>query len=354
MDYVLKKRNETADLLKGLAVLCMIQVHIMEQFTNQDVYNSIIGKISLFLGGPPCAPVFLAVMGYFLLSGSKSFWYYLQRGGILLIGGILLNILRSLHLFYHIIGGKFELAPMFFIFGVDILQLAGLSIIIVGILHLIFKKNYIPYLILAILIPIISSFIPTYNSAGLTTQYLFAFVGGNYGWSYFPLIPWISYVLLGIAFRLFTFKNKSVLDFINQKYLFFLLPLVAALLITYKYGINTAHDLQGNGGYYHHDIKYFVWICAFLFVYIFIINKLENSIAKNALFNFIKWTGKNVTAIYIIQWILIGNIATLIYKTQTIYQNILWFIIITSTSSLIVFAYSKFIEYRNNEDESII
>ncbi|MEI7897648.1 MAG: heparan-alpha-glucosaminide N-acetyltransferase domain-containing protein [bacterium] len=59
--------NGTADLLKGIAVLFMIQVHIMEQFASPDTCNSLIGKISMFLGGPPCAPVFLAVMGYFLV-----------------------------------------------------------------------------------------------------------------------------------------------------------------------------------------------------------------------------------------------------------------------------------------------
>ena len=50
------KRNQTADLLKGLAVIFMIQVHIMELFAKQEIYDGIAGKISLFFGGPPmCA-----------------------------------------------------------------------------------------------------------------------------------------------------------------------------------------------------------------------------------------------------------------------------------------------------------
>jgi len=56
-------RNQTADLLKGFAVIFMIQVHVIEQFATQTLYDSLWGKISLFLGGPFCAPVFLAVMG---------------------------------------------------------------------------------------------------------------------------------------------------------------------------------------------------------------------------------------------------------------------------------------------------
>ena len=72
-------RDGTADLLKGFAVLFMIQVHIMEQFATPDIFNSSIGKISMFLGGPPCAPVFMAVMGYFLAKSSRPFIYFLKR-----------------------------------------------------------------------------------------------------------------------------------------------------------------------------------------------------------------------------------------------------------------------------------
>lgn len=36
---------------------------------------------------------------------------------------------------------------------------------------------------------------------------------------------------------------------------------------------------------------------------------------KNIILKSVKWLGKNVTLIYVIQWIIIGNIATEIYKT---------------------------------------
>jgi len=41
----------------------MVQVHIMELFARQDIFEDTVGKISLFFGGPPAAPVFMAVMG---------------------------------------------------------------------------------------------------------------------------------------------------------------------------------------------------------------------------------------------------------------------------------------------------
>ena len=36
---------------------------------------------------------------------------------------------------------------------------------------------------------------------------------------------------------------------------------------------------------------------------------------KSKMFKYITWLGKNVTLIYVIQWIIVGNIGTAIYKT---------------------------------------
>jgi hypothetical protein len=127
-----RNRDGTADLLKGFAVLFMIQVHIMEQFASHDTYNSMFGELSLFLGGPPCAPVFLAVMGYFLAQSAKPPTYFLKRGAILFIGGILLNTARSVNLLFQIVLGEVDLDPWFFVLGTDIFTLAGLSLILTG------------------------------------------------------------------------------------------------------------------------------------------------------------------------------------------------------------------------------
>lgn len=136
---VQKSRNGTADLLKGIAVLLMIQVHIMEQFADPGLYNSTLGKISLFLGGPACAPVFMAVMGYFLASSHKSMKGFMVRGLMLFAGGIMLNTGRSANLLIQVFQGESELNPWHFIFGADILTLAGLSILVIGLLRLLLK-----------------------------------------------------------------------------------------------------------------------------------------------------------------------------------------------------------------------
>ena len=105
------QRNITADLLKGIAVILMIQVHIVELFAQQEIFDSYLGKILLFLGGPPAAPVFMTVMGYFIAKQNKPLKLNLIRGIKLILLGFVLNIGLNFHLFIKIIRGEFLINP---------------------------------------------------------------------------------------------------------------------------------------------------------------------------------------------------------------------------------------------------
>ncbi len=51
------------------------------------------------------------------------------------------------------------------------------------------------------------------------------------------------------------------------------------------------------------------------------------------------WYGKNVTAFYVVQWVIIGNIATWVYKTQSWQFLIIWFIVVLIVSTQLVRLY---------------
>ena len=85
-------RNPVPDLMKGIAVIAMIQVHIMELFAKAEILEGPVGKASLFLGGPFAAPVFMTVMGYFLAGSVKRTREKMKRGLQLIGLGFLLNI----------------------------------------------------------------------------------------------------------------------------------------------------------------------------------------------------------------------------------------------------------------------
>jgi uncharacterized membrane protein len=241
-----RNRNGTADVLKGLAVLFMIQVHVMEQFATVEVYESLLGQVSMFLGGPFCAPVFLAVMGYFLASGNKPFLYYLKRGILLFAGGILLNLARSANLLIRIFNGSIDLNPWTFIFGVDILPLAGISLVIIGILRVSVKQNALAYLLMAVVAATISPLIadpvssiqhPASSirhpaSAITALNYLRAFFTGTALWSYFPVFPWISYILSGMSFKLFLQSPRVAGILKPDQILIFSAPVLIILMLT--------------------------------------------------------------------------------------------------------------------------
>ena len=66
----------------------------------------------------------------------------------------------------------------------------------------------------------------------------------------------------------------------------------------------------------------------------FFINEIEKKLGTTIVFRYIKWIGKNITVVYIIQWIIIGNIATEIYKTVAVPSYLLLcFIAVSAISS---------------------
>jgi hypothetical protein len=336
-------RNGTADLLKGFAVIFMIQVHIMEQFATQELQQTVVGKLSMFLGGPACAPVFLAVMGYFLVSPDKSAFHYLKRGGILFVGGIILNIARSANLLIHIGNGEMNLDPWPFILGADILTLAGISLLFVAILRMVFRKNGWAWLILAVGVVVAVPFLPTRAGDGSPVDYLLAFFRGPADWSYFPLFPWFGYVLLGYGFHLlaprFVYLIKP-----NPNYIaIFLLPVAVGLVLTLPWVVGVTSNLKGNHGYYHHGVLFFLWIVGFVAVWLFTLNQAESNFGNYWIMRVLRWTGRKVTLIYIIQWLIIGNIATLLFGTQDLFRVALWIPGITLATLLLGLTYETFV-----------
>jgi hypothetical protein len=111
------------------------------------------------------------------------------------------------------------------------------------------------------------------------------------------------------------------------------------LTLTIQYAIIISSDLPA---YYHHGIIFFLWVISFLFFYTFFINQIDKILGGTILFVYLKWLGKNITIVYIIQWIIIGNIATEIYKTvSNPFYLLLWFASVLLISSGICYSWIK-------------
>ncbi len=337
-NYYPQERNQTADLLKGLAVLFMIQVHLMELFAAPKIYQSLIGKVSLFLGGPPAAPLFMAVMGYFLANSNKSFLQNIKRGLILIVGGIILNVGLNFHLLVLIFLEKVQLDPLQYIFGADILPLAGLSIILLSLIKYFTKDNphssSLVSLLIIIFILISHSITIETEPQGRTVGYIQAFFFGKLEWSYFPLLPWAVYPLAGFFYG----TSLKISNTINKIKNAAIIVFTVITITTFNYAVEIASDLRE---YYHHNWIYSLWILQFLALMIYAAEILENNYGKSIVFIYIKWLGKNVTVVYVFQWLLIGNIATAIYRTQNEIELVIWFLAVVLITSLVCFGYER-------------
>jgi hypothetical protein len=306
----MNKRFEIADLIKGIAVLLMIQVHVIELFADISIFDSKIGHFLLFLGGPFVAPVFLFAFGYFIANSNQTNAELISRGIKIFFLGMLLNVAININLLIKQGSNQIEVDIFPYLFGVDVFQCAGLSLIIITLIKKVFYKNNLIAMSLILFSAFLGGFLLDYKTDFIFLKYLSAFFYGSTSWSYFPVFPWIGYTLMGMIF----FKSKIDFKILAKpivKISIYLL-LIVFLFFTINYAITLSSDLQS---YYHQGLTFFLWTIIFIAFYSFLINELNGLAGQSLFFKYIKWLGQNVTAIYVIQWILIGNISTDIYKS---------------------------------------
>jgi uncharacterized membrane protein len=332
-------RTQTADLLKGIAAVLMIQVHLIELFATPEIYSSNIGKFLLFLGGPPVAPIFIFFLGYFIAESKKSTTQLIIRGLKILALGFLLNIALNLNLIISVTRGRFDIDLKPYLFGVDVLPQAGLAIIIIALLKPLFDKSAIFPVILLLGIAFLGDFFLATIPEQPVLKYIGAFFYGDAWWAYFPLLPWFAYALAGIVFC--KLSKRYGLNFLNgnKTKLIALLLSILFLFFTIHYAITISSTLEN---YYHHGSLFFLWTITFLAFYTFFINEITKMVSANPLFTYLQWLGKNITVIYIFQWIIIGNCATEIYKTVlSPWYLCLSFVVVLTLSSYLCFLWLK-------------
>lgn len=335
------QRSYTADLLKGIAVILMIQVHIVELFATPEIFESQFGKVLLFLGGPLCAPIFMVVFGYYIASSQKSTKQLLFRGVQIFLAGMLLNLALNANLFWHVYMDKMKVDILPYTFGVDILQLAGISIISIAFLRKLLNSSLIITLGLSFLSAYLGNSLISFAQlgAGEPIQYILSYFSGITHWSYFPLFPWFAYPLLGYAY--FQFNNRFDVQKMLKPSVTIILGVlyIAFLALSLNYAIKFSSNLQE---YYHHGILFFVWTVMFLIMYSLTLHEIAHIKTDNLLSRYIRWLGEKVTSIYVIQWIIIGNTATLIYRSiDSLILLSLSFIGVLLLSSLLTWGVQK-------------
>lgn len=327
------RRKVLPDLLKGVAVVLMIQVHLTELFANTEFYQSAAGKISLFLGGFPAAPVFMAVMGWFAFA-ARPLKKELIRAVRLIGLGLVLNAALNFNLFMRIMAGEMQVDALAYLFGADILFLAGLSLAAGSLLKRLVKYRWWGLLLAAALTAALSPVLSSGTPADGAWRYIRPLLADNYAWwSYFPLFPWMAYTLAGMAAAALAQQERGLWLFARSRAC--KITAVAIFLAGLWFGWNVSTNLQA---YYHHNILFFAWAMSAIISWAVLWKALSRLIPE---LSSLTWVGRHVTKIYVIQWIIIGNLGTWLYRSQSGPALVIWCMLVMLITFTLVYVYEK-------------
>jgi uncharacterized membrane protein len=333
----IKSGNRIAlpDILKGIAVIRMILVHLFEVFATPEIFQDKTWHLLVFLAGPPGAALFMVIMGYFIARSSADLRTSISRGIKLILWGFLLNIGMNFHLLLKIASGAVSLNPWPYVFGVDILFLAGFSMILIGVLKALFRNQVYPFVVLALLIAAIGSFLTSYDGDLTFLKYVLSFFIGGQHWSYFPVLPWAAYPLAGYIF--YQLNDKFQFSGFSIKGMQYVASSIfIVLVLSFSWGFQAASSPEL---YYNHSLLFFMWILLLILFWIIIIHMITKNYTNSPAVRYLRWVGRFVTNFYVFQWLLIGNIGTAVYKTQDGMAILVWFVVITVSTSGLVYLY---------------
>lgn len=183
---------------------------------------------------------------------------------------------------------------------VDIFQFAGLAYAFCTLL-----KHYAPqpfmWLILAGLIICISPFLWHEADNQSIGDYITAVMyGGKKQGAVFPIFPWLTFPLLGMCYG-YWFKNTKNLVSFHRKSMFIGFT---AIILGQLY--NQQFNDPTHGEYAHLEPGSLFWMTGFILLWINTCRWIVTTIPHNAFLKQIFFWSRNVTTIYVIQWLIIG------------------------------------------------
>ncbi len=334
------RRQLDLDLAKAVPIICLPFVHcIIECCTAEQLDYGLPFVFDCFIGGPMSAPMFMFAMGIGMIYSKKnSSSYMIRRGIMIFIAGYILNLARYVVpslTGYAISGdyGKYIEPITYKLFANDIMQLAGLALILLGLL----VRMKVPRWGIMTISTVMSLAGWAFNDVDMGNKTLNILLGNLIGTSDstdmlitdFPLLNWFIFPAAGYCFGHWMIRMKN-------KKLFYLTVSPPALIISIVYyvlAIRYSLGMFRDGGentYYHIVFYEVVAIVINLFA-LMGIYYLISKILPTWLLRFFTDVSRKINAIYCIHWVYLvfatNVIIYLILGTQIIP---LWQILVLS------------------------
>ena len=223
-----KNRALFIDLLRALALLIMIEVHVFNELLNTELRQGGWYTALNFINGL-VAPSFLFVSGLvFVLSLQKGiddlrkfgslFWKKMSRIGIILLAGY------SLHIpFYSLKKVIINWSPAIEkqLFIVDILQCIGIGLLILLLARIFIKSERHYYIFIAVFLGLVLLLSPIFWKTDFNMFFpicLASYFNPSNG-SLFPVFPWFNFLFAGALtakFYLYYRDKKLEKDFARR------------------------------------------------------------------------------------------------------------------------------------------
>jgi len=299
------------DFGRGFSVIAMIMVHTLWIHASQDVQSdTFLGHFIHFVGRG--TPVFLITMGVsFMISRNQDIKSALKRGVIILGVAYLMNFLKFLtpilvglmpDSFIAAYGWEmplnFEKYAYLLLTG-DILQLAGVSLLILAFVRSYIKNKFI-ILIIAILIAFISPELRSIQSEIFGLNYITQLLWSDGYWVYFPVFPWISFILLGMFFGKWYVEMEY-----NQNELFKRMFIIGLVCIMAGAPLVFTNEEYHFNDFFHLGPGGVIYLAGWNFAVLSIFHWMLSATRDNFLYQSFYYCSKHVTSLYVIQWVLI-------------------------------------------------
>ncbi|MEM6532146.1 MAG: heparan-alpha-glucosaminide N-acetyltransferase domain-containing protein [Myxococcota bacterium] len=333
-----KKRYAAVDHARGMAVVLMVLVHTLWIYgSDYTQTESFFGHFVHFVGRG--TPMFLVAMGFsFILSSRQSFTSSALRGVILLAAGFVMNALKFLvpyafgflpASFLAAYGWEAPLTGeqlLYLLATGDILQLAGLSLILMGAIRAVTDRVDLT-MAAAVVVAIAGGWLRGLRPGIPGLDYAADLLWGAEWNVYFPVFPWAAVIIFGMALgRAQTKAEDDTVVFRRMFPLGLVLALVGGALCYYdpEFHINDFFHLGPGGAIHLMGIgALLMWLSHVM------TNALSHRFGWRQLCVLLKHASRRVTTLYVIQWVMIcWGMAIIGYKTLSPLQVALLFPVI--------------------------
>lgn len=300
------------DFGRGLAVFLMMIVHTLWMYGDTATQAESWLGIAIHIIGKGTA-AFLVAMGISLVvSKPQSFMTSAKRAGILLLLAYWMNFLKFI-VPIEIFGSMpeefiqayglsspltFPQLRYIFLTG-DILQMAAISLFIISLVNLITDNKYF-YLALALVITFSSKVVTGYQPGIDGVDYIAKLFFSNHYQVYFPVFPWMSFILFGMFLGKLIQEHKE-----DKNYMFSRLPIISGISLVIGIGL-CAWDFEYHfSNFFHLGPGGTFYLLGINSALLWVVHKIVKSGYTNRFIQFLYFCSERVTSMYIIQWTLI-------------------------------------------------